>query len=109
MNEVLVSEFDYYLPNELIAQEPLADRTASRLLHLLTASKTWTDAAFRDLPNLLHPGDLLVFNNTRVIPARLFGRRAGVRAQPLSAQNPASRNFLPGKVEVLLTGPVSQN
>src|SRR5258708_1642815 len=64
------------------------------------------DHRFQDFPELLRPDDLLVFNNTRVFPARLFGRRSGERAQPLSPQNRASREFLRGRIEVLLTRPV---
>lgn len=61
------------------------------------------DRLFRSFPRLLRPDDLVVFNNTRVLPARLFGHRSGSRSQPLSPNNPASREFLTGKVEVLLT------
>ncbi len=102
---MLVSDFDYHLPPELIAQEPLADRAASRLLRLERASGTLRDSSFREFPEALRPGDLLVLNNTRVFAARLFGHRSGKRSQPLSARNPASRDFLKGKVEILLTGP----
>ncbi|HYX71011.1 MAG TPA: tRNA preQ1(34) S-adenosylmethionine ribosyltransferase-isomerase QueA [Terriglobales bacterium] len=102
---MLVSDFHYDLPPELIAQEPLADRAASRLLHLERSTGALADRRFRDLPGLLRPGDLVVFNNTRVFPARLYGRRAGLRAQSLSPRNPASRDFLRGRVEVLLTSP----
>ncbi len=100
---MLVSDFDYHLPPELIAQQPLADRAASRMMRLDRASGSFEDKAFRDLPRLLRPDDLLVFNNTRVFPARLFGRRSGERAQPLSERNPAAKEFLRGRVEVLLT------
>jgi len=100
---VLVSEFDFHLPPELIAQEPLADRSASRMLHLERASGKFSDATFRDFPQMLRPGDLLVMNNTRVFLARLFGCRSGTHAQPVSPKNPAAREFLRGKVEVLLT------
>jgi S-adenosylmethionine:tRNA ribosyltransferase-isomerase len=100
---VLVSDFHYDLPEELIAQQPLADRAGSRLLHLSAATGSLVDRQFRDFPDLLRPGDLVVFNNTRVFPARLYGRRAGLRSQPLSPHNPASRDFLSGQVEVLLT------
>jgi S-adenosylmethionine:tRNA ribosyltransferase-isomerase len=100
---VLVSDFHYELPPELIAQDPLADRSGSRLLHLSAAKGTFEDRQFRDFPELLRPDDLLVFNNTRVFPARLYGRREGLKAQPLSPHNPASREFLRGRVEVLLT------
>jgi S-adenosylmethionine:tRNA ribosyltransferase-isomerase len=100
---VLVSDFHYDLPDELIAQHPLPDRSASRLLHLSAATGHFEDRQFREFPTLLCPGDLVVFNNTRVFPARLYGRRGGLRAQALSPQNPASRDFLKGRVEVLLT------
>lgn len=112
---MLVSDFNYHLPEELIAQEPLPDRASSRLLHLKTSGVKsgelgllgLQDCFFRDFPDLLHPTDLLVFNNTRVFPARLYGRRAGVKAQPVSPRNPAARDFLQGRVEVLLTRQVS--
>jgi S-adenosylmethionine:tRNA ribosyltransferase-isomerase len=100
---VLVSDFNYSLPEELIAQEPLSDRAASRLLHLKRGSHELRDRWFRDFPDILRAGDLVVFNNTRVFPARLYGRRTGLKAQPLSAGNPASRDFLRGRIEVLLT------
>jgi S-adenosylmethionine:tRNA ribosyltransferase-isomerase len=110
---MLVSDFDYHLPPESIAQEPPADRAASRLLHLIrqapTSSDPWHDRTFRDLPDLLRPDDLLVLNNTRVFPARLFGRRSGQRAHPVSPHNPANRDFLHGRVEVLLTRQLSEN
>lgn len=70
------ADFDFELPAELIAQAPLAERTASRLLHLDGASGSIADLAFTDLEGLLRPGDLLVVNDTRVVPARLFGRKA---------------------------------
>jgi len=66
------SDFTYELPEELIAQQPLAERSASRLLTLDGVTGQLTDSAMRDLPQLVVPGDLLVFNDTRVIPARLF-------------------------------------
>ncbi|MCZ7645387.1 MAG: tRNA preQ1(34) S-adenosylmethionine ribosyltransferase-isomerase QueA [Planctomycetota bacterium] len=71
-----LSRFDYRLPPEAIAQHPLAERDAARLLVLRRASRTWEDRRVRDLPELLQPGDLLVFNDTRVIPARLRATRA---------------------------------
>lgn len=100
---MLVSDFDFYLPEELIAQEALADRSSSRLLHLSRSSGNFEDRKFTDLPSLLRSGDLLVLNSSRVFPARLYGRRAGLHAQPLSPRNPASRDFLHGRVEVMLT------
>lgn len=115
---MLVSDFQYHLPLERIAQEPLADRAGSRLLHLIRASADrpdpnptghagsvpgWQDRKFREFPHLLRSDDLLVVNNTRVFPARLYGRRSGQRAHPLSPRNPASQDFLHGRIEVLLT------
>ncbi len=69
------SDFHYELPAELIAQTPLPERSASRLLVLDVERRNWHDRRFRDLPDLLRAGDLLVFNDTRVMPARLFGRK----------------------------------
>ena len=66
------ADFHYDLPEELIAQQPLAERSASRLLSLDGATGALADHQFRDLPQFVAPGDLLVFNDTRVIPARLF-------------------------------------
>jgi S-adenosylmethionine:tRNA ribosyltransferase-isomerase len=100
---VLVSDFNFHLPDELIAQEPPPDRDGSRMLHLQRGTGAWKDSLFRDLPELLLPGDLVVFNNTRVFPARLYGRREGARAQPVSPRNPAARDFLHGHIEILLT------
>ncbi|HZS27347.1 MAG TPA: S-adenosylmethionine:tRNA ribosyltransferase-isomerase, partial [Candidatus Angelobacter sp.] len=100
---VLVTDFDFHLPEELIAQEALPDRGASRMLHLSRSSGEFTDRRFTDLPALLRPNDLLVVNNSRVFPARLYGRRVGLHSQPVSPRNPASRDYLHGRVEVLLT------
>ena len=100
---MFVSDFDFYLPEELIAQEALADRSGSRLLHLSQSTGGFRDRMFADFAGLLRVGDLLVLNNSRVFPARLFGRRAGLNAQPVSPNNPASRDFLQGRVEVMLT------
>ena len=104
---MLLSDFNYHLPEELIAQEPLGDRAASRMLHLNRATGQFEDRTFRDFPDLLRADDLVVLNNTRVFPARLYGRRIGVKAQPVSPKNPAARDFLRGRVEVLLTRQVS--
>ena len=70
------SDFHYELPPELIAQAPLPERSASRLLVVPPAPAPFVDGGIRDLPQLLQPGDLLVFNDTRVIPARLHGSKA---------------------------------
>ncbi|HZZ40786.1 MAG TPA: tRNA preQ1(34) S-adenosylmethionine ribosyltransferase-isomerase QueA [Acidobacteriaceae bacterium] len=96
---MLVSDFDFHLPEERIAQEPLADRGGARMLALDRATGGWQDRQFRDLPQLLMPGDLLVLNDTRVIPARLFAHRAGLHTQ---AQHRAS-----GRVQVLLVEQLS--
>jgi S-adenosylmethionine:tRNA ribosyltransferase-isomerase len=69
------SDFHFDLPAELIAQQPLAQRSDSRMLHLHRASSALQDCAIRDLPSLLRAGDLLVFNDTRVLPARLFASK----------------------------------
>ena len=100
---MLVSDFDFPLDEQLIAQEPLADRSASRMLRLDRRTGQLDDLTFKDFSQLLRPDDLLVVNNSRVFPARLFGRRSGLHAQPVSSRNPASRDFLRGRVEVLLT------
>lgn len=73
---MLKSDFHYDLPERLIAQAPLPEREASRLLCLDGSTGTLADRRFRDLPDLLAPGDLLVLNDTRVMPARLFGHKA---------------------------------
>ncbi|MEZ5535517.1 MAG: tRNA preQ1(34) S-adenosylmethionine ribosyltransferase-isomerase QueA [Thiolinea sp.] len=70
-----LSDFDYKLPPELIAHQPLEQRTASRLLVLNGETGACQDRLFKDLPDLLQPEDLLVFNDTRVIPARLYGNK----------------------------------
>ena len=68
-----VDDFDFHLPPELIAQHPAPERNASRLLHVCGQQRF--DRKFTDLPGLLRAGDLLVFNDTRVIKARFFGRK----------------------------------
>ena len=100
---MLLDEFDYQLPLELIAQRPLVPRDASRMMVLDREAGTFRDQVFRDLPQVLEPGDLLVFNNTKVFPARLLGRRRGLRSQSIGKGNPAAREFLRGEVELLLT------
>ena len=78
---MLLEEFDYELPAELIAQRPLTERDASRMMLLDRATSRWDDRTFGDISQILQPGDLLVFNNTKVFPARLLGRRRGLTAQ----------------------------
>ncbi len=69
------SDFDYTLPDELIARHPLPERSASRLLHVDGALSMYQDRLFSQLPDLFQPDDLLIFNDTRVIKARLFGQK----------------------------------
>ena len=70
-----LSEFDYHLPEDRIAQEPLADRAASRMLVVHREEGRWEDRMFRDLPEYLRVGDCLVLNDSKVFPARLQGRK----------------------------------
>ncbi len=96
-----LDELDYHLPREQIAQRPLDHREASRLLFLDRSSGVFDDRFFTEFPGLLRGDELLVLNNARVIPARLFGRRAGVHSQPPSRAT--MREHLTGKVEIFLT------
>ena len=101
-NRLLTSEFDYSLPIELIAQCPLARRDGSRMMVVERARKNFTDHQFCELPELFRPGDLLVFNNTRVFPARLLGRRTGVTSQQIGKHNPIRREHLSSQIEIFL-------
>ncbi len=76
-----VKDFSYELPKELIAQDPLKDRSSSRLMVLGRADGAIKHRIFHDLPNYLNPGDCLVLNNTKVLPARLFGTKEGTKAK----------------------------
>jgi len=96
MTTLRVTDFDYDLPPELIAQEPPAERGQSRMLALDRATGALQDLRFTQFPSLLQPGDLLVLNDTRVIPARLHARRDLLRDH----EKPT------GQIEVLLTEPV---
>ena len=89
--DVLLSDFDFHLPDSLIAQEPLLDRAASRMLVVNRTTGTWEDRMFRDFPAFLHPADCLVLNDSRVLPSRLYGHR----------------QHGTGRVELLLTKPIS--
>jgi S-adenosylmethionine:tRNA ribosyltransferase-isomerase len=97
-----LSDFDYELPPERIAQWPLEERDASRMLVLDREAGTWEDRQFRELPGLLRGDELIVFNNARVLPARLFGHRKGLHAQAPSRHDPERLKFLSTEVEVLL-------
>jgi S-adenosylmethionine:tRNA ribosyltransferase-isomerase len=96
-----LDELDYHLPQDHIAQRPLARREDSRLLLVDRSTGTFADRRFAEFPELLRGNELLVLNNARVIPARLFGRRMGVHSQrpPRSTLG----EHLSGKVEVFLT------
>ena len=96
-----LDELDYRLPRQQIAQRPLERREASRLLLLDRVTGVFEDLLFTEFPSLLRGDELLIFNNARVIPARLFGRRAGVHSQPPSRATKSEH--LTGKVEILLT------
>jgi S-adenosylmethionine:tRNA ribosyltransferase-isomerase len=98
---VRIDEFDYHLPQEQIAQRPLDARDASRMLRLDRVTGAARHAHFSEFADLLRGDELLVFNNARVIPARLFGRRAGVHAQR-PAKSTKSEH-LSGTVEIFLS------
>jgi S-adenosylmethionine:tRNA ribosyltransferase-isomerase len=106
---MLLAEFDYTLPTELIAQRPLAERDASLMMVLHRASQHWQDRRFAEISELLEAGDLLVFNNTKVFPARLLGRRRGITSQLLGKNNPARQGFLTGETELFLTRQETEN
>ncbi|MBC7928478.1 MAG: tRNA preQ1(34) S-adenosylmethionine ribosyltransferase-isomerase QueA [Bryobacteraceae bacterium] len=78
---MLVLDFDYKLPEDLIAQEPLPDRAASRMLVVHSGTQHWEDRLFREIPRYLQPGDCLILNNSRVFPSRLFGTRSSGTAR----------------------------
>jgi S-adenosylmethionine:tRNA ribosyltransferase-isomerase len=104
-----LSELDYELPAERIAQRPLEERDASRMLLLDRRAGSWEDRAFREFPSLLRGDELLVVNNTRVIPARLLGRRAGVRSGPPARTGKARSEFLQSPIEVMLLRRIGDN
>jgi len=92
--DLKLSAYDYHLPDGLIAQEPLDDRAASRLLHLDRLSGVISHLAFRDSTQLLQPGDLLVMNDTRVSAVRLFGRKeSGGEVEFLLTKETGEREF----------------
>ena len=102
-----LAEFDYHLPEELIAQEALADRSASRMLVVYREERRWEDRRFREFPEFLRAGDCLVLNDSRVFPARLYGHREGVAALPVGKNNPKRHENLSGRVEVFLLKSIS--
>jgi S-adenosylmethionine:tRNA ribosyltransferase-isomerase len=102
-----LSDFDYALPEELIAQRPPEDRAGARMLVVHRGERRWEDRMFREFPRFLSPGDCLALNDSKVFPARLFGHRAGVRALPVGKKNPARKEYLQGQVEVVLVRPAA--
>lgn len=103
-----LSDFDYPLPEELIAQRPPEDRAGARMLVLHRREGRWEDRMFREFSRFLAPGDCLALNDSKVFPARLFGHRAGVRALPIGKKNPARKEYLQGQVEVVLVRPLAE-
>lgn len=108
-NQMNLSEFHYDLPEERIAQRPLADRDASRMLLLERESGQFEDRQFRELPELLRGDELIVLNNARVLPARLYGHREGIHAVAIGKRNPARAEFLQAKIEVLLVRQLAED
>jgi S-adenosylmethionine:tRNA ribosyltransferase-isomerase len=102
-----LSDFQFELPDELIAQQPLPERDASRMLIVDRGKQVFEDSAFRSLPDFLRGDELIVVNNARVISARLFGRREGLRSEKPGAHRRAASEFLSSPIEVLLTRQVS--
>src|ERR1700753_3197272 len=102
-----LSDFHFDLPPELIAQRPLAQRDASRMLTLDRTSGAFEDRHFREFPDLLRGDELIILNNARVLPARLFGRRAGLHASPPGKENPERAQHLTAEIEVLLVRPLA--
>lgn len=94
-----VADFDYDLPEELIAQEPPQERGTSRMMVVERSTGAWRDGSFAEFPSLLQAGDLLVLNDSRVIPARLYARRVLQRDH----EKPS------GRIEVMLIEPAGEN
>ena len=126
MGDLRVADFDFELPAELIAQQPPPERGQSRMLVVDRTTGALRDAAFSDLPSMLEPGDLLVLNDSRVIPARLYARRTGISDRQESGapflrrlsgarvgnHEPGTANVdehRAGRIEVMLTEPVGDN
>ena len=99
MTDLRVTDFDFELPEELIAQQPPAERGQSRMLVMDRTTGELRDSQFSEFPSLLRDGDLLVLNDSRVIPARLYARRTLRREK----EKPT------GRIEVMLTEPAGDN
>lgn len=97
-----LTEFDYDLPAERIAQHPLEQRDASRMLVMDRARGLVEDRSFKEFVELLRGDELMVVNNARVLPARLWGRRKGPNARPAGRNSPARHENLTSPIEVLL-------
>jgi S-adenosylmethionine:tRNA ribosyltransferase-isomerase len=103
-----LDEFDYHLPAERIAKYPTRRRSDSRMLVVHRSDRRLEDSVFRRLPEYLASGDVLALNNSRVLPARLYGRRLGVRSQPIGKNNPKRKEYLSTEIEVLLVRPLDE-
>jgi S-adenosylmethionine:tRNA ribosyltransferase-isomerase len=97
---VQVSDFNFHLPEELIAQKPPEDRAGARMLTLNRKTGAYEDHHFREFPEMLREGDVLILNNSRVIPARLYAHRAGLHTQ--------EGHRTTGRIQVLLTEQISE-
>jgi S-adenosylmethionine:tRNA ribosyltransferase-isomerase len=97
---VQVSDFNFHLPEELIAQKPPEDRAGARMLTLNRKTGAYADHHFREFPEMLRAGDVLVLNNSRVIPARLYAHRAGLHTQ--------EGHKTTGRIQVLLTEQIGE-
>jgi len=86
-----LADFDYAYPEELIAQRPLPKRDGSRMMVLDRAARSWTHSSIADLPGLVAPGDVVVVNDSRVVPARLFGSRGGGDQVELLVVEPSAK------------------
>lgn len=106
---MLLADFTYELPRGRIAQRPLAERDASRLMVLDAATEKWEDCQFHEFPDVLCGNELLVINNARVVPARLLGHRGGIHAEPAGRHSRAPREFLQGPIEVLLVRQIERD
>ena len=101
--QMRLSDFSFDLPADRIAQYPLERRDESRMMILSRSEQSYEDDAFRSLPDLLTGKELIVVNDARVIPARLFGRREGVRAERAGRNRRVADEFLSAPIEILLT------
>ncbi len=104
-----LEDFNYRLPSKLVAQQPPPRRDDARMLVIDRAAGRFQDAQFRHLPEFLEQGDLVALNNSRVLPARLYGQRKGLGAQPIGRRNPQLSEHLSASIEVLLARQLDEN